>query len=342
MDFEQAHVGPYRSAGALGIAQNSQAAFLLSLAAGRSYSIDKYAHRRAKRAFRRIMEHGNFDVIWYEKLQAAGVGLRSGLLGKRPGPIHVLRSHNIEYSMFAERFEMSGQLSRWLLGREEQALKVDELEVVSRIDMVLNVTPEDMEQYRSERPVAAGKLLVVPMFPEEEGPYVYKQVSGRKFALFVGDCRWRPNLLAAEWIVNQLAPELLRVCPPAVIRLAGRGTEAFKHRASNVEAMGFVDDIGAEYDQAVCTVAPIWHGGGVNIKVIASLAQGVPVVGSQFARRGTLTDSYLEAETPTQFASHVDQLFKNPQKAQALGRSAQESMEELEKQFHEFWHRHFD
>jgi len=80
----------------------------------------------------------------------------------------------------------------------------------------------------------------------------------------------------------------------------------------------------------------------VNIKVIDSLAHGVPVIGSAFARRGTFTDAYLQAETPAQFARQIDELCRNPQKAEHIGRLAQRDMEELEKRFHEFWHQYLD
>lgn len=340
-DFCGESIGPYRSAGSLGRAHNSQWAFLRSLLARRSYSIDKYAYPAAQRAFRSIVEHGGFDVIWYEKLQAAGVAQRSGMLGRRPGPVHVLRAHNVEYATFRDRFDFSAGLQARLLAREARALKAAELDLIARFDLVLNITQEDRDEYLREQPAAADRLLFFPVLPDEARPSPITRTPNRRVVLFVGDCRWRPNLLAAEWIAGRLGPELQRTHPQALIRMVGQGTEVFRGRAPILQAAGFVDDIEREYESALCTLAPIWHGGGINIKVIASLAHGVPVVGSRFARRGTLTDAYLEAETPTQFVAQIGQLLDNPQRAEELGALAQHGMEELEKRFDEFWRQHF-
>lgn len=340
-DFEQDCVGPYRSAGSLGPAYNSPMRFLASVLAGRSYSIDKYAHPSARQAFQRIVEDGEFGIIWYEKLQSAAVALQSALLGRTPGPVHVLRAHNVEHSMFLDRFDTSAWPQGYLLAREARALKIAELDLISKVDLVLNLTREDRDQLAQERPEFAKKLVLLPVLAEDMVRQRDWRIRDRNAALFVGDCRWRPNLLAAEWVTNQLAPELLRVQPEVVIRLAGHGTETFRNRMPNVEAVGFVEHIEDEYDQAVCTLAPIWHGGGINIKVIASLAHGVPVIGSAFARRGILSEAYLEAETPSQFIAGIGQLVKDPKRAERLGRAGQRGMEESEKYFDEFWIQYF-
>ncbi len=336
-DFHAPCVGPFRSAGSLGEAINSGAAFLRALALGRSYSAEKYASRFAQDSLRRILSRDTFAVVWYEKLQAAAAAFRAGALRPSPvSPLHVLRSHNVEHSVFWDRFEMDRGLKHSLLRREQRLLQAFELEVLKTVSLTFTISSEDRDRILGILPELYGRIHFLPVTPDEEPTLGEAERGTGQSVLFVGDCKWRPNFLAAEWIAVELAPRLHDVHPELRLRMAGRGTEAFHRRVPNLEGLGFVEDLDVEYRSAICTLAPVWHGGGVNIKVVESLAHGVPVVGSVFARRGIVSEAFLQAETVTDFVNQIGGMISDPAKTRLLSQAAQNSMKEIRKYFDEF------
>lgn len=68
--------------------------------------------------------------------------------------------------------------------------------------------------------------------------------------------------------------------------VAGKGSAQMGPAPAGVEILGPVDSVDAFYGRVSMTVAPIRLGGGIKVKVIESLARGVPVVGTPFALDG--------------------------------------------------------
>lgn len=336
-DFDCAEIGGYRSAGSLGETRNSRMQFLFALAAGHCYSVEKYADRKAQRRFVRILGQQEYSVIWCEKLLASAVVLQSQKMWRTGAATRcVLRSHNVEHTLMSDRYAPGNPVLQTLLRWEADRLKKYEAAVLEFMDQTFTITREDREEFLALRPDLSGGIdyLPVPIKESRSG-----RAEVRSSILFVGNCSWRPNLLAAQWIVEELAPKLRSTMPANRIRLAGSGTEAFSDAAPNVDGMGFVEDLGGEYDRALCSVAPVWTGSGINVKVLESLAYGVPVVGTAFARRGIESGAYLEAESAADFAARIRKLGQEPLESQQLRNVARASMILSDEQFDEAWGR---
>jgi polysaccharide biosynthesis protein PslH len=336
-DFAQPLVGGYRSAGTLGEIRNSRLGFVKTFALGRSYSMEKYAGAQAQRELGRILRTHRFAVVWFDKLQAAAAALRSGLLESAEGNrLHVLRAHNVEHAMFKDRFRVKGPIANRMLCIEQVRLKRDEFATVAKMDYTFTISREDRDAFIAEMPSFASRVVFLPLMAER-ARNGERQNMPRSTVLFVGDCRWRPNLLAAEWISAMLAPELHRQCPDLSIRLVGRDTEAVRALQTNLQCVGFVDNIDKEYETALCTLAPVWHGGGVNVKVIESPEHSVPVVGSAFGRRGTDTEAYLEAENVSDFVARIRDLRNRPEWVKELAVVARKTTTDAEDRFDGIW-----
>jgi len=113
----------------------------------------------------------------------------------------------------------------------------------------------------------------------------------RKVILMVGSLWYGPNRAGIEWFLERCWQQIRQAEPAAVLRLVGAAPpdkRALWEQTTAVEAPGFVDDLRAEYQRACCTIAPIWSGGGSQIKVLESLAYGrmpvtTPYVADAFA-----------------------------------------------------------
>jgi glycosyltransferase involved in cell wall biosynthesis len=100
--------------------------------------------------------------------------------------------------------------------------------------------------------------------------------------LFVGNGGHMPNLDAMTWFCNEVMPH---VNPLVRLRLVGANWPESLN-SKNVDVIGFVDDIGAEYAKCSYVVSPIRFGSGVNGKVAEAYCCGLPMIMSPLAADG--------------------------------------------------------
>jgi glycosyltransferase involved in cell wall biosynthesis len=102
--------------------------------------------------------------------------------------------------------------------------------------------------------------------------------------LFIGDLFHRPNLLALEWWMDDIAARVeARLGYAVPLRVVGHGSEA--HRAvwdhpSKVDIAGWQPDFSSELSRARLLVVPLTMLTGTGGRIASALAQGVPVVAS--------------------------------------------------------------
>jgi glycosyltransferase involved in cell wall biosynthesis len=336
--FALPFIGPYRSVGSLGQVSNSRLSFLLSATFGKSYSVRKYSDVSAVARCRRILEQRPYSLIWCEKLLASCVVIRAlSNQNKKARPKIVIRSHNIEHKLLIDRFQKKNLIQRKLIDAEAKHLELYEVGAPRLVDQVFTITEEDCATYRAMSPGMAERIEYLPVAVNSVCGETHTGTVNQRNLLFVGDCNWQPNLLAAKWIVEQLSPLLEKELPNLRIRLVGKGTDKLGALPGNVECAGFVDSLDEEYVSALCSIAPIWTGSGINIKVIDALAHGRPVIGTQFARRGIHSKAYLAAETPQQFIRAVTTLLEDEARYGKFVQDAKQDTDRSNEQFDIVW-----
>ncbi len=103
--------------------------------------------------------------------------------------------------------------------------------------------------------------------------------------LFVGSLWYEPNREGVERFLARAWPRVRAARPEARLLLAGAAPAADRARWAahpGVAAPGFVDDLEAAYRDAALAVAPVWCGGGTNIKVLEAFAHGRACVTTRF------------------------------------------------------------
>jgi glycosyltransferase involved in cell wall biosynthesis len=193
-----------------------------------------------------------------------------------------------------------------------------------RFDATVVSAPADaaeVEALAGIRPTVipnGARALPAPLPPRERGPL-----------LFVGDMRYPPNEDGVCWFVRRVWP-LLRVAFPELrLRLVGRTTprvEALRGVAG-VEVVGYVPDLGPEWDAAMALVNPVRWGAGSQRKVLDALAVGRPVVSTRAGLRGIPVFeglNALAADRPGEWVEAVRQLWTSPGTLWRLGRSGWE------------------
>jgi glycosyltransferase involved in cell wall biosynthesis len=141
---------------------------------------------------------------------------------------------------------------------------------------------------------------------------------------------WPPNRAGFDWFVKKVWPLVHAQRPDARLHLVGKLSDPDTQRAwqatPGVHCLGRVDDLQAAYQAAHIAVAPIFTGGGTNIKVVEALSYGRCCVVTPHAAKGFEGLSGLHtASEPAAFAQACLSLLAAPEQAAQEGQQASRS-----------------
>jgi glycosyltransferase involved in cell wall biosynthesis len=145
--------------------------------------------------------------------------------------------------------------------------------------------------------------------------------------LFLGSFRHLPNQEALQWFAGGVLPLILAEEPAARFVVVGSDPPPphALHPAESIDVIGFVDDIRKPLARYAIFVCPILSGSGVRVKLLEAFAAGIPVVSTRLGAEG-LADKDGEicamADDPRDFARHVIDLLRDPEKAAAMAARA--------------------
>lgn len=146
--------------------------------------------------------------------------------------------------------------------------------------------------------------------------------------LFLGTYGYLPNVQAANFLVEQVWPQIHPIIPEARLIIAGpypENVRSYGKGILGVEFTGFVDDLEALYRRSRIVCCPIFAGGGTRVKIIEAAAYGKPIIGSRIGVEGiSLKDGqeFLQCDSPKQFAEACINLLKDDYLCEQLGTRA--------------------
>jgi len=155
--------------------------------------------------------------------------------------------------------QFKSQYAAWLAKRQ-----------LKRFDAYFFVNRRDQAQHRELKSALLPNTPYTPPaqpFPQTNSPVL----------LFVGSLWYAPNREGIDRFLTRCWPAIKSAHPEARLLLVGAAPPAVRQaweQYPDVSAPGFVDDLGEAYRNAAFTIAPIYSGGGTNIKILESLAYG--------------------------------------------------------------------
>lgn len=193
----------------------------------------------------------------------------------------IYNAHNVE-SLFRSEIEGLGS-------RGTRALRAFERRVLARASESWMVSQADLRAARELCPDA--RLRYVPNVVDAAAITPVGAPPADSRAIFVGSFDYEPNRDALRFLVDDVLPRVWRELPEARVSVVGGGLDEPPSADPRVEALGFVENLGAAYASARCAVVPLQLGGGTPLKLLEALAYGLPVVATRRAAGGLeLTD----------------------------------------------------
>jgi glycosyltransferase involved in cell wall biosynthesis len=163
--------------------------------------------------------------------------------------------------------------------------------VAADVDRV--VLASELDRQRSG---LAGSAAVIPnAFDRPQHPVGHEGVGAPPVLLFQGRLNYAPNVDAARWLAEEIAPRVRVWFPDAEVRLVGRPDPHVKllHDPPAVTVIGRVPAMEPELARADIVVVPIRFGSGTRLKILEAFAHRVPVVSTTLGAEG------LEVQTGT-------------------------------------------
>jgi glycosyltransferase involved in cell wall biosynthesis len=260
-----------------------------------------------------LEEYEDADVIIHDSPFTEAYDLFKGMDGK----LRVYNAYNSETLLYQTLHPDENS------SRIHDLIRLSEKSLLDSAGLVLYCNEEDLTAFRELAPDAAFSSHYAPngMLLQSVGKSYGLGKPGRPNAVFMGSGH-PPNVSAAKFIVEEVAPRLPDVC----FQIIGSCLPEGRYPA-NVMRLGVVSD---ERKQELLQTAdlalnPMADGSGSNVKVLDYFSYSLPVLSTSFGMRGINAEpgrDFIEAALD-EFAIAVKSSFSNPEGLRSIGEAGQ-------------------
>jgi glycosyltransferase involved in cell wall biosynthesis len=283
----------------------------------------------------RLSAEQSFDAVHADQLNM-------GQHAKRvPGAFKVLDTHNALWLLYRRLWEtMARGPKKWLLGRDWRMLKSYEGRLVREFDAVMAVSHED-EAALQQAAGQAVDITVIPIAVDTDQVRVVEREAQPTHILHIGTMYWPPNIDGVQWFINQIYPLIRQQRPDVQFDIVGSRPPAdllaLNESDLGINVTGYVPDPTPYQQQAAASIVPLRSGGGMRVKILNALAEGIPIVSTTLGYEGIATtpgQDILIGDTPQEFAAQVLRLLDDP----AFGRELAANGRKLAETVYDYRH----
>lgn len=173
-----------------------------------------------------------------------------------------------------------------------------------------------------------GKIVVVSNGVDTE--FFSPIESEKRYDLvFTGNMGYPPNIRSAEYLVNEILPELLKQKNDIRLLIAGANPNirVMVLKSEQVDVSGWVPDMRTCYASARIFIAPMQIGTGLQNKLLEAMAMKIPCITSPLAFKALNAragEEILVADSPAGYAGYVKDLLDHPEKAASIANAGYE------------------
>ena len=149
---------------------------------------------------------------------------------------------------------------------------------------------------------------------------------------FIGSFDHSPNIDAVKYLIEDIFPLVSNVRPDVQLVIAGKGNFPFQRyrNHSNIQFLGYVNNLSDFYLNVSCVVIPLRFGGGVKVKTLEAMSYGVPIIASNIAIEGIKVQHgkhLLVANHADEFCNSILSLLDDTKQKNTLSNNAIEHIE---------------
>ncbi len=296
----------------------------INLFTRKSYHVQRFISNDFEQKLTAILKNEKFDIVQVEMLYMLPYlkTIRNFSTAKV-----VLRAHNIEHLIWKRvAIEEKNYIKKLYLSHLATTLENYEKTIINQVDGIVPITKKDALFFSGETNVPVEAVS----FGIDFNKIPYKKQAKAEHALFhIGSMNWIPNIEGIKWFLNEVWSEVSKTIPGLKLYLAGRETPDWLKNIglNNVKVVGEVPDAFEFMASKTISIAPLFSGSGIRIKIIESMAMGKAVIATTVGAEGiNYTDgkNILIADTKKGFIKAIEKLYNNPELTATIGRNARE------------------
>jgi glycosyltransferase involved in cell wall biosynthesis len=282
------------------------------------------------RLFQKVNSENQFDIVHVDQLNMAQYAW------KIPGARRILDEHNALWLLYKRLADtMPFGVRKLLLNRDWKLLKRYEGQLCVSADALLAVSQEDRNALQEAMP-KQREITVIPIaIDTDELDFLSRKPNSNRI-LHIGTMFWPPNIDGIQWFMDNVYPLIKKKRSDVVIDLVGarppQSIIDYEKIDSAIHVTGYVEDLEPYLEAAAVFVVPLRAGGGMRVKILETLARGLPIVSTTLGCEGIdLEDGshILIADSPEKFAAATLRLLEDPNLAEQLARNGRARVEEL-------------
>jgi glycosyltransferase involved in cell wall biosynthesis len=149
--------------------------------------------------------------------------------------------------------------------------------------------------------------------------------------IYAGALTYHANLDAMQYFITDIFPIIKKRRPAVKLFITGKLNDSIKSKLPSdpqVIFTGYVEDVRPWIGKTWLSVIPLRIGGGTRLKILESLAMGIPVVSTRKGAEGLALvpgRDLLIGDIPEEFADEAVKIFENKELRDQLGKAGKSS-----------------
>jgi glycosyltransferase involved in cell wall biosynthesis len=245
----------------------------------------------------------------------------------------VLDCYNVELRRVEAMARTLWPRPRGIVARLQRApVRRLEERAVRSVGGVLAVSESERLHFES---LAPGRTTLVPNGVDCESLRPRGTLPAQPSFLFLGSLGYSANLDSARYLLREILPRVRR-SDAGMTLVGGKPPDQLRTEAADaplrVEVTGLVPSTEPYFERSRFLVVPLRFGGGTRLKILESLARGVPVLTTSIGCEGldlTPGREIMVADDPAEFAGSIDRLLEDDELCTSLSRYGRAKVERL-------------
>lgn len=154
-------------------------------------------------------------------------------------------------------------------------------------DIVITMTLLDYSELADKIGVDYKKIHIIPN-PIDFSEFKFYGPNFKKHnIIFVGNMYYEPNKQAVKYVINKIAPALIRKDKNITFTFIGMAGNELKNSINaNFIFTGPVNNLNKFLSQATIALCPITQGSGMKVKILNYCAAGLPIITTKLGASG--------------------------------------------------------
>ncbi len=309
------------------------------------YRVWRYFSDECISAINNIIEKESIDICHMDKLEFYKYSIFFNDI-----PI-ITTNHNVESDLMRQRVSKEKGILRKLFAYL-QWRKTERYEqfALNRVDAYITCSEQDAIFFQTKYHIDKPNIVIENGVDVKHYQPTNKLISRSYFLIIGAQNKASTANFDATWFFFDEIWPIVKKKINISVKIVGRNPDKsiinFAKNDPLIEIEGYVDDERNLFKEAIALLVPLRIGGGTRLKILTAFGLGKLVISTTKGAEGIAHKTGCDiiiADSPSDFANHIIQIWKNPDIANNIGRNARRLVLEkydwklLGKRLHNFY-----